>query len=50
MQTHEESGLVIGDTEKDCCNKEAPLSDSIQTFYCEDIIKPKEDSVGFKNI
>jgi hypothetical protein len=50
MQTHEGFGLVTGDTEKDCCNKEALVLDWIQTFYCEAIIKPKEVSVRFKNI
>jgi hypothetical protein len=50
MQTHEEFGLATGDTEKDCCNKEALVSDWIQTFYCEAIMKIKEASVRFKNI
>jgi hypothetical protein len=50
MQTHEELGLVTGDREKDCCNKEALVLDWIQTFYCEAITKLKEISVMFKNI
>jgi hypothetical protein len=33
MQTHEEFGLATGDPEKDCCDKEAPVLDWIQTFY-----------------
>jgi hypothetical protein len=33
MQTHEEFGLVTGDTETDCCNKEELVSDLIQTFH-----------------
>jgi hypothetical protein len=36
--------------EKECCNKEAPVSDCIQTFYSEAVIKLKEISVRFKNI
>jgi hypothetical protein len=50
LQTHEEFGLATWVREKDCCNKEAPVSDWIQTFYCEAIIKQKEVSVKFKNI
>jgi hypothetical protein len=50
MQTHEVFVLVTGETEKDCCNKEAPVLDWIQTFYCEAIIKLKENSLRFKNI
>jgi hypothetical protein len=50
MQTHEEFGLVTGDREKDCCNKEALVLDWIQTFYSEAIIKLKEVSMKFKNI
>jgi hypothetical protein len=50
MKTHEAFGLVTGDTEKDCCNKEAPVLDWIQTFCCEAVIKLKAVSVRFKNI
>ena len=50
MQTREEFGLATWDPEKDCYNKEALVSDWIQTFYSEAIIKLKEASVRFKNI
>lgn len=50
MQTHEEFGLATWDPEKDCYNKEALVSDWIQTFYSETIIKQKEASMRFKNI
>jgi len=50
VQAHEELGLATWDPEKDCYNKEALVSDSIQTFYSEAIIKLKEASVRFKNI
>jgi len=50
MQTHEELGLATWDPEKDCYDKEALVSDWIQTFYSEAIIKVKEASVRFKNI
>jgi hypothetical protein len=50
MQTHEDFWLATWDREKDCYNKEALLSDWIQTFYSEAIIKLKETSVRFKNI
>jgi hypothetical protein len=50
LQTHEEFGLPNGDQEKDCCDKEATVSDCIQTIYSEAIINLKADSVRFKNI
>jgi len=50
VQAHEELGLATWDPEKDCYNKEALVSDWIQTFYSEAIIKLKEASVRFKNI
>jgi hypothetical protein len=50
VQTHKEFGLATWDPEKDCYNKEALVSDWIQTFYSEAIIKLKEASVSFKNI
>jgi len=49
MQTHEEFGLATWDLEKDCCNKEALVSDWIQTLYSEAIIKLKGASMRFKN-
>ena len=50
MQTHEEFGLATWDPEKDCYNEEALVSDCIQTFFSEAIIKIKEASMRFKNI
>jgi hypothetical protein len=50
MQTREEFGLAPWDPEKDCYNKEALVSDWIQTFYSEAIIQLKKASVRFKNI
>ena len=50
MQTHEEFGLATWDPQKDCYIKEALVSDWIQTFYSEAIIKLKEASLRFKNI
>jgi len=50
MHTHEEIGLATWDLEKDCYNKEALVSDWIQTFYSEAIIKLKGASVRFKDI
>jgi hypothetical protein len=50
MQTHEEFALATGGSEKDCCNKEELVSDWIQTFYCEAIIKIKEDPLTFKKM
>ena len=50
MQTHEEFGLATCDPEKDCYIKESLVSDWIQTFYSEAIIKVKEASMRFKNI
>ena len=50
MQTHEEFGLATWDLEKDCYNKEALVSEWIQTFYSEAIIKLKGASMRFKNI
>jgi len=39
MQTHEEFGLATCDPEKDCYLEESPVSDWIQAFYSETIIK-----------
>jgi hypothetical protein len=50
MHTHEQLGLATWDPEKDYYKKEALVSDWIQTFYSEAIIKLKEASVSFKNI
>ena len=50
MQTHEELGLATWDPGKDCYDKEALVSDWIQTFYYKAIIKLKEASLRFKNI
>jgi hypothetical protein len=50
METHEEFGFANGDTEKDCCNKEGPVSDWFQAFYSEAVINLKEGSIRFKNI
>jgi hypothetical protein len=50
MQTHEEFGINTWDPEKDCHTVERLVSDWIQTFNSEAIIKLKEASVRFKNI
>ena len=50
MPTHEVFGLATWDPEKDCYNKEALVSDWIQTFYSEAIIKLKEAWMRFKNM
>ena len=50
MQTHEEFGLATWDPEIYCYIKESLVSDWIQTFYSEAIIKGKEASMRFKNI
>jgi hypothetical protein len=50
MQTCEEFGLATWDPEKDCYNKEALVSDWIQTFYSEATIKLKGASMRFKNL
>jgi len=42
IQTHEEFALATWDLEKDCYIKESLVSDWIQTFYSEAIIKVKE--------
>ena len=50
MHTHEEFGLATCDPEKDCYIQESLVSDWIQTFYSEAIMKVKEASMRFKNI
>jgi len=42
MQEHEVFGLATCDPEKDCYIEESLVSDWIQTFYSEAIIKVKE--------
>ena len=50
MQIHEEFGFPSWYPRKDCYNKEALLSDLIQTFYSQAIIKVKKASMRFENI